>query len=171
MTGAAGQPAATATPERLTATAPAAESSPATDAASSATSEPPPGPQPVSNASAPASAEAQAPLEASGPAIGGPKNNRPCEFHESVDSYQRLCTTTKNPDGSLHVVAKGTKLNPDNGFEFTLHGGPHNFVAHGTLNAFYRCAGPFTAYVSTVIDKGVTTYELRFKEHCKIVVR
>jgi hypothetical protein len=108
---------------------------------------------------------------ATGPAVGGPKSERPCEFHESVDSYQRRCTATKNPDGSLHIRAKGTKLNPDNGFEFTLHGGPNSFVAHGTLNAFYQCSGPFVAPVVTVIDNGVTTYELRFKQHCKIVVR
>lgn len=88
-----------------------------------------------------------------------------------MDAYQRLCTTTKNADGSLLVKASGTKLNPDNGFEFTLHGGPDTFVARGTLNAFARCSGPFVAQVATVIDKGVRTYELRFKEHCKIVVR
>lgn len=106
-----------------------------------------------------------------GPAVGGPKDNRPCAFHESVDSYERRCTTTKNDDGSLRVQAKGTALNPDNGFEFTLRGGPHQFVARGTLDSFGMCKGPFVAYVNTVIDKGVTTYEMRFKNHCKIVVR
>lgn len=106
-----------------------------------------------------------------GPAVGGPKNNRPCAFHESVDSYERRCVATKNADGSLHVEAKGTALNPDNGFEFTLRGGPHQFVARGTLDSFGICKGPFVAYVNTVIDKGVTTYELRFKNHCKIVIR
>lgn len=106
-----------------------------------------------------------------GPAVGGPKDNRPCAFHESVDSYERRCTTTKNDDGSLRVQAKGTTLNPDNGFEFTLRGGPHQFVARGTLDSFGMCKGPFVAYVNTVIDKGVTTYEMRFKNHCKIVVR
>jgi hypothetical protein len=114
---------------------------------------------------------ARLPDVTSGPAIGGPRAQRPCEFHESVDAYNRVCTAHKNADGSLQIVARGTRLNPDNGFEFTLHGGPHNFFAHGNLNAFGICAGPFTAYVNTVIDKGVTTYELRFKEHCKIVVR
>lgn len=107
----------------------------------------------------------------SGPAVGGPRATRPCVFHESVDSYDRVCTTHTNPDGSLRVEAKGSRLNPENGFEFTMHGGPHNFSAHGTLNAFGICEGPFTAQVHTVVDKGVTTYELRFKEHCKIVVR
>lgn len=106
-----------------------------------------------------------------GPAVGGPKNNRPCAFHESVDSYERRCITTKNADGSLRVEAKGTTLNPDNGFELTLRGGPHQFVARGTLDSFGICKGPFVAYVNTVIDKGVTTYEMRFKNHCKIVIR
>lgn len=143
-------------------TVPAAESS---APASTIPYEPPLTPEQVHDE------EAHLSAEATGPAVGGPKNNRPCEFHESVDSYQRQCTTSRNPDGSLLVRAKGTKLNPDNGFEFTLHGGPHSFVARGTLNAFYKCAGPFVARVATVIDRGVTTYELRFREHCKIVVR
>lgn len=88
-----------------------------------------------------------------------------------MDSYQRLCTTRRDSDGSLRVLAKGTRLNPENGFEFVLFGGPHNFSAEGTLNAFGICAGPFTAQATTVIDRGMTTYELRFKEHCKIVIR
>jgi hypothetical protein len=166
-------------------TAPVTSSSASTTDGSSVTN-PSSGTLPAPESTAPASAipyeppltpeqvrdeEAHLGAEATGPAVGGPKNNRPCEFHESVDSYQRQCTTSRNPDGSLLVSAKGTKLNPDNGFEFTLHGGPHSFVARGTLNAFYKCAGPFVARVATVIDKGVTTYELRFREHCKIVVR
>jgi hypothetical protein len=88
-----------------------------------------------------------------------------------VNTYARRCTITKNSDGSLQVVAKGTQLNPDNGFNFSLHGGPHQFVAKGELHAFDICDGPFTAQVATVIDNGVTTYELRLAEHCMIVIR
>ena len=109
---------------------------------------------------------------ATGPATGGPRGTRPCAFHESVDSYQRQCVAKVNPDGSVTVTAKGTKLNPDNGFEFTFHGGEnHQWVAKGTLNAFAKCAGPFAALVTSSLDQGVNTYELRFKQHCKIVVR
>ena len=109
---------------------------------------------------------------ATGPATGGPRGTRPCAFHESVDSYQRQCVSKVNPDGSVTVTAKGTKLNPDNGFEFTFHGGENQqWVAKGTLNAFARCDGPFAALVTSSIDQGVNTYELRFKQHCKIVIR
>lgn len=70
------------------------------------------------------------------------------------------------------IRAKGTRLNPDNGFEFTMHGGEnHQWFAKGTLNAFARCAGPFTAIVTSAVESGAQTYELRFKQNCKIVVR
>jgi len=108
---------------------------------------------------------------ATGPATGGPRGARPCSFHESVDTYERQCVAKLNPDGSVSVTAKGTRLNPDNGFSFTLHGPENQWVAQGTLNAFARCAGPFVAPVVATIDHGVTTYELRFKGHCMIVVR
>ncbi len=109
---------------------------------------------------------------ATGPARGGPRGTRPCAFHESVDSYQRQCVTTVNSDGSLTVRAKGTRLNPDQGFEVNLHGGEQNqWVAQGTLTAFAQCTGPFVAIVSLSVDNGVNVYEMRFKEHCKIAIR
>jgi hypothetical protein len=88
-----------------------------------------------------------------------------------VNTYRRRCVVTTNPDGSLQVTAKGTELNPENGFEFSLHGGPHQFSAKGELHAFELCEGPFVALAHTVIDNGVMTYELRFKQHCMIVIR
>jgi hypothetical protein len=152
-----GQPAPTTSASAQVSSIAATSSDPATDGSSTASPNTPD--------------QLVSPAQGTGPAIGGPRSNRPCAFHESVDSYQRLCTVNVNADGSLHVEAKGTRLNPDNGFEFTMHGGPHNFFAHGTLNSFGICAGPFTSQVGTVIDKGVTTYELRLSEHCKIVIR
>lgn len=108
---------------------------------------------------------------ASGPATGGPRGARPCEFRESVDTYRRQCLAQVNADGSVSVTAKGTKLNPSSGFAFTLHGAENQWIAQGTLNAFAHCAGPFAAPVTAVIDQGVKTYEIRFKQHCMIVVR
>lgn len=110
--------------------------------------------------------------EATGPATGGPtRGNHRCEFRESVDTYSRQCKVTLNADGSLQVTAAGTTLNPDNGFDFTLHRGPYDLVAKGTLNAFSHCAGPFLSRAQPVIEGGVKTFELRFKEHCMIVIR
>lgn len=116
------------------------------------------------------SAEAALQAGATGPATGGPRGSRSCHFHESVDAYARRCTITTAADGSLNVVAKGTPLNPEHGFEFSLHGGPTAFVAKGTLNAFGICKGPFLARVNAIRDRGRTIYELRFKEHCKITI-
>lgn len=114
--------------------------------------------------------EAELQAGATGPAVGGPRGSRACQFHESVDAYQRRCTISKAPDGSLIVVAKGTPLNPEHGFEFSLHGGPSSFVAKGTLNAFGICRGPFIARANAFLDRGRTKYELRFNEHCKITI-
>jgi hypothetical protein len=107
-----------------------------------------------------------------GPATGGPTRGvHRCEFRESVDTYNRQCQVASNPDGSLQVTAKGTALNPDNGFDFSLHRGPYELVAKGRLDAFGTCAGPFLARAHVVIDRGTKTFELRFKQHCMIVLR
>lgn len=142
---------------------------------------------PAASASAPTPASAQPiPFEpplpdtpdpslvarANGPAVGGPRGARPCAFHESVDTYKRQCVAKVNPDGSILVTAKGTHLNPDNGFEFTMHGGEQNqWAAKGTLKAFAHCDGPFVGLVNMVIDNGVKTYDVRFKKHCMISIR
>jgi len=104
-------------------------------------------------------------------ASGGPRGTRPCAFHESVDSYPRSCTITTEPDGTLKVTAKGTALNPDNGFSFKMGGGPDSFDAVGTLDAFGICKGPFVGKVVASKDGKATVYEVRFRDHCKIVLR
>jgi hypothetical protein len=110
--------------------------------------------------------------KAVGPAQNGIRlGTHTCEFREGVDAYRRQCKVTKNPDGSLQVSAAGTELNPNNGFTFSLHGGPWEFAAKGTLDAFDFCAGPFVARAIPIVDHGVRTFELRFKTHCMIVVR
>lgn len=155
----------------------AATPAPAPATTGSTSAEPAPSANAVQPASPPAGEgtdpkEAALAARASGPATGGPRGTRPCAFHESVDTYQRQCVSTVNADGSVSVSAKGTKLNPDNGFEFTMHGGENNqWVAKGTLNAFKHCTGAFVAPVTMSVDHGVKTYDLRFKEHCMIVVR
>jgi hypothetical protein len=102
---------------------------------------------------------------------GGPRGTRPCEFHESVDSYPRSCAVKVESDGTLTVTAKGTALNPNNGFSFRMGGGPTSFDAVGNLDAFGACKGPFVATVATVLEGKSKTYELRFRDHCKIVIR
>ena len=109
---------------------------------------------------------------ATGPAVGGPTGTRPCTFQEGADSYNRQCVATANPDGSVSVRAKGTALNPNSGFEFTLHGGENDvWTAKGTLNAFAQCRGPFLAQAVMTVRNDVKTYELKFKKGCAIVLR
>jgi hypothetical protein len=154
-------------------------------AASSETSEPAPTVQPTQSPKpeavpteptrSPASPQpSEELLEAK--AVGAAENGirlgtHTCEFREGVDTYHRQCKVKKNPDGSLQVSAAGTELNPNNGFAFSLHGGPWEFVAKGKLDAFDFCAGPFAARAIPILDHGVRTFELRFKTHCMIVVR
>lgn len=104
-------------------------------------------------------------------ASGGPRGTRACEFHESVDTYPRRCTVSVFDDGSLLVDAKGTKLNPRNGFTFRMGGGPGSFDIAGELDAFSICKGPFVAKMQAIEDRGRTIYEARLSEHCMIVIR
>lgn len=134
----------------------------------------------VSDADADADADATAPPasdgeEADAPPIGaaqgGPRGVRPCEFRESVDTYHRTCTVKQSADGSLTVTAPGTTLNPSNGLSFRMGGGPSEFTVSGELEAFGLCRGPFSGTMNTVIDRGKKIYEVRFREHCMIVLR
>ena len=138
----------------------------------------PPPPAPACPQPAPAPAAPVLPPKPPAPppptltkADGGPRGARPCEFHESVDSYPRSCSVKVEGDGTLTVTAKGTALNPNNGFSFRMGGGPTSFDAVGTLDAFGPCKGPFVATVATVLQGKTKTYELRFRDHCKIVIR
>jgi hypothetical protein len=106
-----------------------------------------------------------------GPVQGGPRGVRPCEFRESVDTYARSCTIKPDADGSLTVTAPGTALNPKNGFSFKMGGGPSTFVVSGELDAFNICRGPFSGKMATVQDGAARSYEVRFRDHCMIVIR
>lgn len=131
-------------------------------------------PPPVAVAPAPPAtpvAPPEPPPPPVGPARGGPRGVRPCEFRESVDTYARTCTVKPNVDGSLQVTAPGTALNPKNGFTLRMGGGPSTFDVSGELDAFGLCRGPFSGRMSTVLDGAARTYEVRFHEHCMIVIR
>jgi hypothetical protein len=131
----------------------------------------PPPAEPVASTTADvAPVEPVAPV-AIGPAKDGPRGVRPCEFRESVDTYARSCTVKQEADGSLTVTAKGTALNPAHGFLLRMGGGPGAFDVSGQLDAFGICRGPFAGRMITVLDGAKKTYEVRFNEHCMIVIR
>lgn len=88
-----------------------------------------------------------------------------------MDTYARTCLVTIEPDGALLVTAKGTALNPENGFSVRMGGGPDSFSAVGELQAFGLCKGPFVGKVVASTGPFGKSYEVRFKEHCKIVIR
>jgi hypothetical protein len=76
-----------------------------------------------------------------------------------------------DPDGALTIRAAGTALNPNHGFQFRV-GGPKNaYVVNGQLDAFGACRGAFHGRMVTVLEpSGARSYEVRFREHCMIVV-
>lgn len=131
---------------------------------------PAPAEEPVPQAPATDAGSAVAPVVV-GPVKGGPRGQRPCEFRESVDTYPRTCTVQQNPDGTITVTAKGTSLNPNNGFAFRAGGGPERFPSTGTLDAFGLCKGAFAGEMRAIHNGSGVTYELRFRDHCMIVVR
>ena len=138
----------------------------------------PPAESAEANASADAGAPSDAGSDASSPtppaigaAKGGPRGVRRCEFRESVDTYSRTCTIKQDADGALVVTAPGTALNPKNGFSFRMGGGPNAFDVSGQLDAFGLCRGPFSGRMVSVLDGATRTYEVRFRDHCMIVVR
>lgn len=88
-----------------------------------------------------------------------------------MDTYLRTCVVTAESDGTLLVTAKGTTLNPENGFSFRMGGGPETFSAAGELQAFGICKGPFAGKVVASTGPSGKSYEVRFKDHCKIVIR
>lgn len=106
-----------------------------------------------------------------GKAVGGPRGVRRCEFHESVDAYARTCTIQTNPDGSLTVKAPGTALNPEHGFSLRMGGGPNRVEVSGQLDAFGICSGPFSGAMIAIDEGAARTYEVRFRDHCMIIIR
>lgn len=79
-----------------------------------------------------------------------------------------------NADGSLTITAPGTALNPNNGFSFRVAGGPERFTATGHLDAFSICRGPFGGSMVAIHDGNdprKVSYEVRFRDHCMIVVK
>ncbi|MEM7155238.1 MAG: hypothetical protein AAF799_20485 [Myxococcota bacterium] len=68
-----------------------------------------------------------------------------CSFRDSTGSYNRRCKVTADGDGKWKVSAPGTKLNPDNGFNGTLSGGPDSFQFEGRVSGFDNCRGNFSA--------------------------
>ena len=128
-------------------------------------------PAPAASASASASAPVGPPVPPITKVTGGPRGVRACEFHESVDTYPRTCTVKVGDDGVLTVTAPGTPLNPKNGFSFRMGGGPEEFGVSGELEAFDICRGKFSGRMITLHEGAKKTYEVRFREHCMIVIR
>ncbi len=62
-------------------------------------------------------------------------------------------------------------LNPEHGFEFDTGGGLNQFSVEGRLEAFAFCTGRFSGWMNAILNhKGAKEYEVRFRDHCKIVV-
>jgi hypothetical protein len=101
------------------------------------------------------------------PAIG--PGRRRCAFVEAGHRYDRTCTVTRQPDGSLRVVAPGTRLNPNNGFTLTLTAVPGGYQVAGSLTAFAACTGPVDGIASFDARGRPPAYRVSFRG-CEVAI-
>jgi hypothetical protein len=95
-----------------------------------------------------------------------------CSFTEAGSAYNRQCTVTALPDGSLRVVAPGTQLNPQNGFELTALGSaPAYRVDDGLLGSFDRCNGPIGGTLALDQSGAAPRYVIRWGAGCAIEIQ
>ncbi len=94
-----------------------------------------------------------------------------CSFEEGGHDYDRRCEVTVQPDGSLVVEARGTRLNREQGFRLTATGAPPRYRAQGTLTAFAACTGAFTGELVQEGGGRRTTYVIRWGSGCVITIR
>lgn len=94
-----------------------------------------------------------------------------CSFEEGGHDYDRRCEVTAQPDGSLVVEARGTRLNREQGFRFTATGAPPRYRAQGTLTAFATCSGAFTGELVQEGGGRRATYVIRWGSGCVITIR
>ncbi len=62
----------------------------------------------------------------------------PCSVTDGKGTYNRWCTITPQPDGSLSITAGGTQLNPNTRLVATATGGPARYDIDGSL-AWFKC--------------------------------
>ena len=157
------RPAKPAEPSAAVDPKPAEEVKPTTPA-------PTPDPEPPSADPSPAAE----PSDAAGAAVVEPEGGLPpgkhrCSFTDTSGKYNRVCTVTRDAAGHLTVSAPGTELNPDNGFDGTLEGGPDSYRFSGKIAGFDDCVGAFEATVSAEKDAYVATAKL--DSGCPITIR
>lgn len=94
-----------------------------------------------------------------------------CAFSEAGNSYSRRCQVTRMPDGSLEIVARGTSLNPQQGFTLNASGAAPRYAVRGELTAFGACTGRVTG---TMILEGPDSrphYEVNWGQGCQITIQ
>jgi hypothetical protein len=94
-----------------------------------------------------------------------------CAFSEAGSAYNRRCRVTQLPGGALQVVARGTSLNPQQGFTLTATGAAPRYAVQGSLTAFGACTGPFSG---TMILQGTDrsrSYEVNWGQGCQITIQ
>jgi hypothetical protein len=124
----------------------------------------------------PAPAPEPAPMPEEPPSVTEPsyaadaltEGSRRCAFSEGGNAYNRRCRITQLPGGALQIVARGTSLNPQQGFTLTATGAAPRYAVQGTLTAFGACTGPFSG---TMILEGPDrgrSYVINWGQGCQI---
>ncbi|MEZ4394200.1 MAG: hypothetical protein R3A48_24270 [Polyangiales bacterium] len=94
-----------------------------------------------------------------------------CSFTEAGSDYSRRCEVNAMPDGSLEVIARGTRLNPGNGFTLNARGAAPVYQVRGELTAFAGCSGRFEGALRLEGSDSRPYYEVRWGQGCKITIQ
>ncbi|MFO0626288.1 MAG: hypothetical protein U0325_11795 [Polyangiales bacterium] len=128
-----------------------------------------PAAQAVVDAGAPATEPATEPAHPPVDALSEGRHR--CAFTEAGTDYPRRCEVNPMPDGSLEIVARGTRLNPENGFTLNARGAAPSYEVRGTLTAFAGCSGPVTGSLRLEGSDSRPYYQVRWGAGCQITIQ
>lgn len=94
-----------------------------------------------------------------------------CKFAEDGAKYNRVCTVTQQPDGTMLVKAPGTKLNPDIGFDVVLTGAPDAYDAEVTMRTFATCKGKHKGKVKIEASRDDYWYVIALPKGCGVWIK
>lgn len=94
-----------------------------------------------------------------------------CSFTEAGADYARRCEVNAMPDGSLEVLARGSRLNPGNSFTLNARGAAPVYQVRGQLTAFGACSGSVEGTLRLEGSDSHPYYEVRWGQGCKITIQ
>lgn len=142
---------------------------PRTSPPTAAAPQPPPSSAPPAPAPAADAGASDVPLVQPPPGLAA--GSYRCSFTEDGHDYDRECTVTDTGGGGFRVAARGTRLNPGQGFTFEASGAAPVYGARGSLTAFAGCNGAFSGALTRDGTSEPPVYKIRWGNGCAITLR